>query len=454
MRLLLPLLSVAIAAAIGVAIVSYWLGDRWARQQIASRFDAIARTLPDESFPLNRQIVALLAQLTGTDLITLDADGRVVESSIRLTGRTNVQDLQKTSQSSDAQFTAGSTPRPDALIALAGRHYRYAMFDRSGIAEPNDQASQVVVLFDEDDLHRSRLRAAGLPLATGMSTIVLLASVTLWLAGRLIGRVTTLQQEVDQIADGDFDAAIQCSPCDEIGRLGAAVDHMRRQLKQTWNTIHLQQSQKLLHQLAGGLAHQLRNSITGARMAVELHERRCDSRDDDSLGVALSQLEQTDDYVRRLLLVATGKQDEDRPGAAAQCLQDIRASLSATANHLHVDLTWNVTDELRQQQVPDTPSLASAVTNLVLNAMQVAGQVEVKVTITDSDELKIAVIDDGPGPPEAIAENVFDPFVTSKPEGLGLGLPLVKRSAQRLGGRVEWRRLEGKTHFVMFASIQ
>ena len=55
-------------------------------------------------------------------------------------------------------------------------------------------------------------------------------------------------------------------------------------------------------------------------------------------------------------------------------------------------------------------------------------------------------------PPEVSTE-LFEPFVTSKPEGLGLGLPLVARAAERLGGRVEWDRHSEKTRFILTAKI-
>ena len=446
-RLLLPLLSVAILSAVAVAIFSYWLGDRWARQQIAARYQGIAQTLSGASFPLNRQVVQLLADLTDTDLITLASDGTIIESSIEVAAHRSFADLaDATKPPNEANDLVQN------LMTITDRSYRFAVFPRSGIALSNDRADRVAVLFSEDELRGARFRAAMLPLATGLSTIFLLASVTLGLAGRLVRRLARLQQQVDRIAEGNFDTQIPIGSGDEIGLLGTAVKHMSSQLQQVWSTLHRQQGEKLLHQIAGGLAHQLRNGITGARMAVELHDRHCPSRDDGSLAVALNQLEQTEYYVRRLLLVAAGEQQQDRPGPVRECIGDIRSNLAATAKHLNIDLKWQVSKDLHRQQVCDTSSLAAALTNLVLNAMQAGTEVEVNVSIDQPNLLRVDVMDNGPGPPTDIADQVFEPFVTSKPEGLGLGLPLVKRSAERLGGRVEWNRGQGKTRFVLLVS--
>jgi signal transduction histidine kinase len=442
-RLVLPLLCVAVLAAVGVAVFSYWLGDRWATEQTATRYQGISKALAGASFPLNRQVVGLLANLTRTELITISSDGQWIESSL---------DLGRDDTVTKLAAPPVDVSSPQRSIVIGGRLYRFGVFARSGIAAARDGADRVAVLFDGDEIRASRWRAAGLPLATGMSTILLLASVTLYLAERLVARLARLQRDVNRIAEGNFDAEIQSIPEDEIGSLGRAVKEMSGQLKQTWATLHRQESEKLLHQLAGGLAHQLRNSITGARMAVELHSTNCPSRDDDSLSVALSQLEQTEDHVRRLLLVAAGKQDRDRVGSVKQCLADLGPSLNTTAKHLNVALSWQISEDIQSQRVADTPSLAAAVSNLVINAMQAAENVQVEVRMQQPTQIRIDVVDDGPGLPADIADKVFDPFVTSKPEGLGLGLPLVKRSAERLAGRVKWQREHDRTRFILFAS--
>ncbi len=439
-RLLLPLLTVALLASVAVAVGSYLLGDRWARDQIATRYRGIESTLSRASFPLTRQVVASIAELTDSELITLSANGDVTQASLSLPNRKRIPDLAATP-------TDHST---DRLVSIGDQRFRYAVFDREIFT--SDQAVKVVVLFDEAQLQASRMRAASLPLVTGLSTVILLTSVTLWLAGRLTRRLSRLGGIVNRIAEGDFDTSVPIGPEDEVGRLGLAVSRMSGQLRQMWTTLQRQQGQKLLHQLAGGLAHQLRNSITGARMAVELHQRHC-SDADDTLSVALTQLEQTEGHIRRLLTVASGKQGDEQPQTVGQCLDDCRATLSATAKHLCVELIWIIDDKLRCHGVNDGPSLSAALTNLVLNALQQATRVEVSVARDEQHRLRIDVVDNGSGPPHDVAAEIFEPFVTSKPEGLGLGLPLVARAARRLGGEVEWTRDGERTRFTLTARL-
>ena len=410
------MIIVALLAALAVAVGSYWLGDRWVNQELEKRFSGIERSLAESNFPLNANVLDLLADLTQTEFVGRDSLDHVTHGTIKL-----------------------SENERDA--------YRVYSFSTRDPSQRQDKVARIEVLFEQKQIDDSRRRAAILPLVTGLSTILALTTVTIALTSRWVRRLGKLRHQVELVASGNFESNVSDEIDDEIGRLGQAVDSMAAQLSQLWKQINRQQSAKLLHQIAGGMAHQLRNSLTGARMAVELHAKRCSEADDESIDVAIRQIETSEDYVRRLLLVASGRQDEDRPMQIRACYEDVRRSLSPISDHLRVTIQWHIDDAIQQQTVADGPTWIAAASNLIHNALQAGDEVHVSLQNEVDELLCLTVTDNGAGIPESVAPELFEPFVTSKPEGMGLGLSVVRQAAKRLGGDVRWSREEGRTRF-------
>jgi signal transduction histidine kinase len=449
-RLLWPLVAVSIAASLGVAWGSYWFASRSVEQEFADRYSSIASTLENHSFPLTANVLRSIGALTETELITARFDGTMIDTT--LIGRRSEHLLQEVNKA-----RLDSVQGDMIGVGFGGARYRAATFRRasiSGASSVSPAVAWVVVLFDESQLSAARTRAVIAPLVTGLSTVAALTAIMFILTSRLVSRLSRLRTQVERIASGDFETNVVPGPPDEVGLLAVAVGSMATQRQQMWRSLHQREGERLLHQVAAGLAHNLRNSLTGARMAVELHRRQYPDAKDRGLQIAIDEIEQTENYVQRLLLVAAGKQEEDRPARVLDCLQDVRNSLSVSAKHRGIAIEWSCAPIDESLSVKDGPSLVAAVTNLIFNAMQIGTHVEVRCAHSPAGMVTIEVIDDGPGPAQEIQDKLFDAFVTTKPEGLGLGLPLVKRSAERLGGNVMWQRVEQKTVFTLsvFAS--
>jgi signal transduction histidine kinase len=90
--------------------------------------------------------------------------------------------------------------------------------------------------------------------------------------------------------------------------------------------------------------------------------------------------------------------------------------------------------------------------NVIGNAVEAAGpggSVQVQLRVSTDNRIHLEVTDSGPGPPERIAARLFEPFVTGKPEGIGLGLAVAHEVAVQHGGRIAWNRVDGRTCFAI-----
>src|SRR5207244_1583956 len=120
-------------------------------------------------------------------------------------------------------------------------------------------------------------------------------------------------------------------------------------------------------------------------------------------------------------------------------------------HHAGIALAWQAPGE-RLMIRGDPEQLSHLLGNVIDNAVQAAGPggtVEIRIPTRRVSEgsVVIEVSDSGPGPPAEIAAKLFEPFVTGKPEGIGLGLAIAKQAAEAHGGRLSWERREGKTVF-------
>ena len=209
------------------------------------------------------------------------------------------------------------------------------------------------------------------------------------------------------------------------------------------NTCHL------LAQLAAGLAHQLRNSLTGAKMNVELHAKRFPpSPGDQTLDIALRQLAITEEQMKRLLSLGRIERQPHDLCELATLLGDVALLVGPSCQHAGVRLSHR-TENGNVRIAADEAGLRAAILNLAMNALEAAGpggEVSLGVS-TENGHVMIDVTDTGSGPPPEVAETLFEPFVTSKPEGVGLGLALAHRVAIEHGGELAWIRDGERTRF-------
>ncbi len=99
----------------------------------------------------------------------------------------------------------------------------------------------------------------------------------------------------------------------------------------------------------------------------------------------------------------------------------------------------------------DEEQLRHLLLNLVLNAVEAVapgGQVRIVSRIA-ADEVTVAIHDTGPGPPADVADRLFEPFSTGKPEGIGLGLTVARQIAEAHGGSLSFSNEDGTCFTVM-----
>jgi signal transduction histidine kinase len=443
-QLLLPVVLLLAAVALIVPWTA-WSAAAQARQQIEERQRSVARFLDETHFPLTAVVLGWMEQLSGAEYLLESPTGQRKTSldldpaGLRVTGPV----------ADDWQHLRLGPP-----VTIAGRTYLC-----SGVRLHRlDNAGDVLYILYPESLWRNARWAAIRPsLVLGVSVGLVALALALPQVRRLGRRIRELERRTRLIAAGDFSPMPLPARDDEIRDLARSVNEMAQRLARFQETVEQTERLRLLGQVSGGLAHQLRNGLTGARLAVQLFLREASGAVDASaLEVALRQLTLLETHVKRFLdLGRTGPGRRERCDLAALVSEAVDL-LRPQCRHAGIDLLWQTPPDAHLL-MGDPGQLGQLIVNLLGNAIEAAGpggQVEVRLHEEES-RIILDVLDSGPGPPAEVADRLFEPFVTSKPEGVGLGLAVARQVAQGHGGQIGWQRCDGRTCFrVEFPASQ
>lgn len=232
---------------------------------------------------------------------------------------------------------------------------------------------------------------------------------------------------------------------DEVGELVGAFNRMAQDLEESRRNIdrfhaeELARAQQLatVGELASGVAHEIRNPVTGVLGALDLALRKLSTSDplQPLLEEARRQLKRIEATTAQLLRYA--RPPEPREVVVDANLLADRATQVVEGQARAAGITLN--SEPARVPVPvnvDPELLVQVLVNLMLNgiqAMPTGGHVTVWVN-RRTPEVWIGVRDTGPGVPREQRAEIFRPFYTTKHQGTGLGLPISQQIVTRHGG--------------------
>lgn len=442
-RILVPLVAIQVLTVAAITAASITLAARRDERRNVARLTAVLDVLQRAAFPLTPTVLSQMHGLSGAHFLVRDDLGRTTATS-RPALADAALDLRRVPALERARFESW---RDWPTLSIRGETYYGAMLSAptpSGVGR-----STLLVLYPESSWSAAIRDFAAAPIGLGLAAVALMVAASRWIADRISGRLLRLREQVARIADGDFLEVDPGTADDELRDLAGSVNQMSAQLRDMRQTIIHAERTQLLARLAAGFAHQLRNSLTGARLSVQLHLKRCATAEGDaSLAVALRQLSLTEEQVRGLLAVGRRETPLPRVRDLGSMLLELEALLEPSRRHAKVSLERELPQEPVIEEI-DEPTLRAAVLNLALNALEAAGpggRTRLRLLGGEKDVI-IEIGDDGPGPPDDLEQTIFEPFVTSKPEGVGLGLALAKRAAEARRGTLSWRRDDGWTWF-------
>lgn len=185
-----------------------------------------------------------------------------------------------------------------------------------------------------------------------------------------------------------------------------------------------------LSELALGVAHEIKNPLNGVMGFASLIERQSDPEQIKRYAAKIGAgMRDVDSIVKAMLAFA-------RPDDRQTISQSVAGCIASAAGEAGVPQSRIAVTGDADQRV-DGPTLVRVLTNLFRNSTEAGGgHIEIACSVSGT-WVTLEVSDDGPGIERGASERMFEPFVSTKERGQGLGLALVARVLSFLGGSIE-----------------
>jgi two-component system, NtrC family, sensor histidine kinase HydH len=252
----------------------------------------------------------------------------------------------------------------------------------------------------------------------------------------LIGYLTNTLAEAAREQSAKYRAAAE--------QLAAA----NRSLQEAEAAVRRTERLAALGQLTAGLAHELRNPLGTIRVSAEMLSKSLPEENEmarEMAGFIRSEVDRTNSLVTRFLEFARPVPLRLEPADIAEVIDQAVKDLERQASHGRVTVYRNYSPDIAPFPL-DAELMGRAIFNLLLNAAQATpegGAVTVKTRLAGGS-VEISVIDRGAGIDPKHLENIFNPFFTTKPEGVGLGLAIVSKIVDDHGGKMTVESEPGK----------
>lgn len=428
-QLLLPWLLVTLAIVLALSVVGALLASQRVRSDLRQSLRNIAQTLVEANFPIEDSVLRQASGLSGATFAAVDESGRLRAAS----------DPRIALPETSPPVTSAGELELSQTALLAGQSFFHAVveLDRRPVG---GRRERLHIFYPERQLSEARWQALWPPLLAGLVATLLLLVVGTVLAGRVTRPIEQLGRHAENIAHGKFEPIAVPLRDDEIRDLVVSINRMTAMLARYEEEVRRSERLRTLGQLGGGIAHQIRNAVTGCRMALDLHRRKCAADADDTLDVATRQLELIERYLRRFLTLGRSHEAKRVPVDLAALVNSVLPLVKPAAEHAGVELSVELPSSA-VELTSDPHAIEQALVNLLLNAIEAVStsqqrRVTVRLSAAENAAL-IDVLDSGPGVDLALRERLFEPFTTNKPDGVGLGLATARDLARSAGCEIE-----------------
>ena len=270
-----------------------------------------------------------------------------------------------------------------------------------------------------------------------LAMIIILIFVVYWLASTISNPVIRLSKVVDRIGMGEMDIHVPYKTrADEVGHLAENIQSMMTKIENR---------DMYMRQMSAGIAHEIRNPLTSIKGNLMLIKRRVDNDDDtmEMLEDNLREVNALENLVNDFMNYAKSIKIELKTGELSDIISRAVGETMPFMQQKEIVLSQDISTCVL---AADQDHLKRAFVNIIKNsidAVPIGGEIRISSTLKDG-LVRVSFKDSGEGIPKDDLMQIFEPFVTSRSTGTGLGLTIVKEIIEKHKGNIKIASAEGK----------
>ena len=454
MILSMNLLVAVVGLAVGVAGIEV-ATSQVERRLVEESASNAAELFSTQNLPLDSDaLMSQSAKLLGAETATLAPEGeRVLSSSVPADRRDEL----------DRQL-ASKGPAP-SVVSLAGERYRVgsAIIRRPAVPPAHEpRRRRLILLVPEQRVLAAQRQVAGGIAALTLLAILIATAVAFWLSTSVARPIRRLADRMDRLGAASENAAHEPSephrPAGpgELVRLARSFDELLARLAAARSQLDRSARLAGLGQLAASVAHELRNPLSGIKMNARVlaDELGPEAAAKTSLDHIIREIDRMDLYLQELLSLASdsaGPAEAAPPVEPVELAEQVRSVIALVSGRCeHAGVKVATEFQPAAPAMGDAGRIRQVILNLALNAldgMPYGGRLAFSVSPAGAGEaVRLEVSDTGPGVNAGEGVDIFEPFVSTKPQGTGLGLFICRRIIEGFRGRLGYRdREQGAT---------
>jgi signal transduction histidine kinase len=435
---------------ITTAVVLGWLSGQVAGDVVKERLVRevarnTAKVVRDRHLPFSDAMMNSLSEMFGMNFATVRlVDGDILGSSFpsSLTDELHVQ---------IGRIGQRGTIMLNNQRYLVDSHRITRKNDRTGL---NEQL-QLCAMASHEQFQDARKKTFGRIARLAVPAVVVATLLAIGLSFTITSPIRKLAGKMDRQAETATHSDSPESPHTEsrsafsrygargpteVVSLAASFERLLDRLDEAQSQLARSERLAALGKVAAGVAHELRNPLSGIKMNVRvLKDELADSGvDDDSVILILREIDRMDLYIQELMGVSSATPESNLGQSSRECLGPVNLPelidsvlplMSGRCKHAGVEISWE--DRIETPPVrANGGQLRQVLINMIVNAIEAmpnGGRITLSLETVAGPAVRLWVRDTGPGVQAADDSDIFELFASTKGDNAGMGLYISRR---------------------------